>query len=76
MSRLTSWPSKEGAIPIKEMETNHLHNTIRKLHSYAEDRRRKLRVNGYDTKFNARTIIEWIMDMDREIDRRNKAMFK
>ena len=76
MSRLTSWPSKSGDIPIKEMETNHLHNVIRTLHGYAEDHRRKLRVNGYDTKYNARTIIEWIMDMDREIDRRNKAMFK
>lgn len=76
MSRLTAWPSKEGAIPIKEMETNHLYNTVRALHGYAEDRRRKLRVNGYDTKFNARTIMDWIMDMDREIKRRNKVMFK
>ena len=46
MSRLTSWPSKDGAIPIKEMETNHLYNTVRTLHGYAEDRRRKLRVKG------------------------------
>ena len=76
MSRLTAWPSKDGAIPIKEMETNHLYNTVRALHGYAEDRRRKLRVNGYDTKFNARTIMDWIMDMDREIKRRNKVMFK
>ena len=76
MSRLTSWPSKEGAIPIKEMETNHLYNTVRTLHGYAEDRRRKLRVNGYDTKYNTRTIMDWIMDMDREIKRRNKVMFR
>ena len=58
------------------METNHLYNTVRTLHSYAEDRRRKLRVNGYDTKYNARTIMDWIMDMDREIDRRNKVMYR
>ena len=76
MSRLTAWPSKNGDIPIKEMETNHLYNTVRTLHSYAEDRRRKLRVNGYDTKYNARTIMDWIMDMDREIDRRNKVMYR
>ena len=76
MSRLTAWPSKDGAIPIKEMETNHLYNTVRTLHGYAEDRRRILRVNGYDTKFNTRTIMDWIMDMDREIKRRNKVMFK
>ena len=76
MSRLTSWPSRDGAIPIKEMDTSHLHNTVRTLHGYAKDRKRILRVNGYDTMFNTRTIIEWIMDMDREIKRRNKVMFK
>ena len=76
MSRLTSWPSKNGAIPIKEMETDHLHNTVRTLHGFAEDRRRKLYINGYDTKYNTRTIMEWIMDMDREIKRRNKVMFR
>jgi len=76
MSRLTSWPSRTGAIPIKEMDTDHLHNTVRTLHGYAKDRKRILRVNGYDTMFNTRTIIEWIMDMDREIKRRNKVMFK
>ena len=76
MSRLTSWPSKNGAIPIKEMETDHLHNTVRTLHGFAADRRRKLYINGYDTKYNTRTIMEWIMDMDREIKRRNKVMFR
>ena len=75
MSRLTSWPSKDGAKPIKDMELNHLYNTIRTLHGYAEDRRRKLLVNGYETKINSRTIMEWIMDMNREIKKRNKVMF-
>jgi len=54
---------------------NHLYNTIRTLHGYAEDRRRKLLVNGYETKINSRTIMEWIMDMNREIKKRNKVMF-
>lgn len=75
MSRLTAWPSKDGAIPIKDMETGHLKNTVRILHGYARDRTIRPRINGYDTKYNSRTIMEWILDMNREIKRRNKVMF-
>jgi hypothetical protein len=75
MSRLTTWPSKDKAVKISEMDLSHLHNTVRLLHKYAEDRRVMFRRNGYETEYNGRYIQDWIMDMDREIKRRNKLRF-
>ncbi len=75
MSRLTTWPSKDKAVKISEMDLTHLHNTVRLLHKYAEDRRVMFRRNGYETEYNGRYIQDWIMDMDREIKRRNKLRF-
>ena len=75
MSRLTKWPAKDKPVKISEMELNHLHAAVRLLHSYAEDRRLKYKVNGYETVFGERYIQDWIMDMDREIKRRNKLRF-
>lgn len=72
MSRLTKWPSAAGEIKISEMESNHLYMTVRMLHRYAEDRRWKYKCNGYETTYNDRYIRDWIEDMDREINRRNK----
>jgi hypothetical protein len=75
MSRLTEWPAKDKSIKISEMELSHLYNTVRILHKYSKERSAKYKVNGYETVYNGRFIQEWIMDMNREIDRRNKVRF-
>ena len=76
MSRLTKWPSKDKSLSIKDMELSHLNNTVRILHQYAADRHRPYKkINGYETIYNARTIMEWVLDMKREIKLRKSVMF-
>lgn len=75
MSRLSSWPSTNGNIKIKDMDINHLYNVQRLLKKYAADRNNGRNNYGYDSAINGRAIHEWVADVVREIKRRMKVRY-
>lgn len=76
MSRLTKWTSGDGEmIAIKDMDMSYLFNLLRMVRGYAKDRDNGKNNRGFDSPIYGRPIHEWVVDFQREIDRRNQVRY-
>ena len=69
MSRLAFWGDKQ----IKDMDVQHLQNTLRLLRQYAKERNNGRNNYGFDSILFTRPLHEWYADMSRELRRRYKV---